>query len=189
MIETKLAEIEDRISIYSPQAQADIRWLMREVRRLFNLRTRTGETPSSAIYDSLTGLLSGGAYGVRFAMARARAGRYNKIFAVMSVDLALSTGAAAGALSEADAEEALKQVADRLVDCVRATDTLARVDHQKFAMILEDLTYPEQAERAKRKVETVLTEPIKLGTRTVLAGASISLQFYPTSRPTDAKLN
>ena len=41
--------------------------------------------PDSPLYDALTGLLNGGAYGVRFAMARARATRYRKFFAVMSV--------------------------------------------------------------------------------------------------------
>ena len=60
----------------------------------------------------------------------------------MTVDLALSKSAAAGELSEREAEEALKQVAERLVGCARATDTIARIDREKFAMILEDLDLP-----------------------------------------------
>lgn len=137
MIEIELAQIEDRIPTYPPQAQADIRWLARELRKLHNLGTRNAEAPASAIYDSLTGLLSGSAYGVRFAMARARAGRNKKIFAV----------------------------------------------------ILEDLSYPEQAHPVKQKIEAALAEPVKLGERAVRADSSISLQFYPTSRPADSKLH
>lgn len=188
-MEIELAEIEARITNYAPQAQADIRWLARELRKAHNLGTRYAEAPASAIYDSLTGLLSDGAYGVRFAMARARAGRYNKIFAVMTVDLALSKSAAAGELSEREAEEALKQVAERLVGCARATDTIARIDREKFAMILEDLTSPEHAERVKSKVEAALAEPVMLAERAVRADSSVSLRFYPTSRPSDSELH
>jgi GGDEF domain-containing protein len=189
VIETELAEIEDRISVYPPDAQADIRWLTRELRKVYDLGLRHPGPPASAIYDALTGLLSGGAYGVRFSMARARAARYRKIFAVMSIDVSLAKHLAAGALSEPETEEMLKQVAGRLVACARATDTLARIDHEKFAMILEELSYPEHAERVKQKVEAALAEPILLDERAVRADVSVSLQFYPTASPGDAKLN
>jgi diguanylate cyclase (GGDEF)-like protein len=189
VIEIELAEIEDRIPTYPPQAQADLRWLVREVRKLYNLGSRHPEPPASAIYDPLTGLLSGGAYGVRFAMARARAGRNKKMFAVMSIDVPLAKRVAAGALSEQDAEETLKQIAARLTDCVRETDTVARIDHEKFAVILEDLAIPENAERVKQNVQAALAQPVKLGERAVRAEPSISLQFYQTSRPAGSSLH
>ena len=53
-----------------------------------------GKAAVDVLPDVLTGLLNGGAYGVRFAAARARATRYRKIFAVMSVDLEAGSGAA-----------------------------------------------------------------------------------------------
>src|SRR6185436_15034070 len=73
VIEIELADIEDRMAGYSADAQADIRWLTRELRKVYNLGLRNAGPPSAAIYDAATGLLSGGAYGVRFSMARARA--------------------------------------------------------------------------------------------------------------------
>jgi GGDEF domain-containing protein len=187
MIDIELAEIENRMPAYSADAQADIRWLVRELRKVYNLGTRTPEPPASAIYDSLTGLLSGGAYGVRFAMARARAGRYRKIFAVMAIELTQAQGQ--GPLSGPELDELLKQVAGRLAGIARATDTLARIDQQKFAMILEELTYPEHAERVKQKVEAALAEPFMLWERAVRAGAAVSLQFYPSAVPEGARLN
>ncbi len=189
MIEIELADIEDRIPTYPTQAQADIRWLVREVRKLYNLGSRHPEPPASAIYDPLTGLLSGGAYGVRFAMARARAGRNKKMFAVMSIDVPVGKGIAAGTLTEQEAEEQLKQIALRLTACVRETDTVARIDHEKFAVILEDLTVPENAERVKGKVQEALAQPMNLGKRSVQAESSVSLQFYQTSRPAGASLH
>jgi len=189
VIEIELAEIEDRIPTYPSQAQADIRWLARELRKLHNLGSRHPEPPASAIYDPLTGVLSGGAYGVRFAMARARAGRNKNHFAVMSIELPLAKNVAAGALSEQEAEETLKQIAARLTGCVRETDTVARVDHEKFAVILEDLALPENAERVKQKVEAALAEPVKLGERATCTELSINLQLYPTSRAAVSKLH
>lgn len=189
MIEIELAEIEDRIPKYPPQAQADIRWLMREVRKLYNLGSRHPEPPTSAIYDPVTGLPSGGAFGVRFAMARARAGRNKKMFAVMSVELALARSVAAGALNEQDVEQTLKQIASRLTACVRETDTVARVDEDKFSLILEDLASPQNAERVGHKIRAALAEPVKLADRAVNVESTISLQFYPTARPAGSSLH
>ena len=186
MIEIQLAEIENRIAAYPPNAQGDIRWLMRELRKVYDLGTGSAEAPSTAIYDAATGLLSGGAYGVRFAAARARAARNKKLFAVMLIVL---TGSAAGALTDREKEEVLKHVGARLHGCARETDTVARVDQEKFAMILEDLAAPEHAERVRQKVEAALMEPIALGARAMRILASVSLQFYPTAKPVDAKRN
>jgi GGDEF domain-containing protein len=105
----------------------------------------------------------------------------------MSIDLALASSTAVGTLSERDAEELLKQVAERLVGIARATDTLARIDDGKFAMILEELTHPEDAERVKRKAEAALAGPVMLWERAVRAPAAVSLQFYPSSRPEGEK--
>lgn len=189
MIEMELAEIEDRLPGYPPEAQADIRWLTRELRKAYNLGSRHPEPPTSAIYDSLTGLPSVGAFGVRFAMARARASRNKKIFAVMSVDLSLARDVAAGALNHRDAEEILKQTAARLTACVRETDTVARVDEEKFSVILEDLMSPENAERVEQKVRAALSEPLSSGSRSILVESAISLQFYPSMQTTDSNLH
>jgi diguanylate cyclase (GGDEF)-like protein len=189
VIEIELAEIEDRMAGYSADAQADIRWLAREVRKAYNLGLRNAGPPASAIYDAATGLLSGGAYGVRFAMARARATRYRKMFAVMAIDLPLDKGAAGETLSEREADEIVKQVASRLAGCARATDTLARIDREKFAMILEELALPEHAERVKQKVEAARAEPLQLDERAVRADVTVGLQFYPARNVEDPKLN
>ena len=189
MIEIELAEIEDRLPGYPPQAQADIRWLTREVRKLYNLGSRHPTPPTSAIYDPVTGLPSVGAFGVRFAMARARAGRNKKIFAVMSIELSSSGEVAGSGLDEAKREDMLKEIAARITSCVRETDTVARVDEEKFAVILEDLATPENAERVERKVRDAVAEPLKLGDREARVDASISLQFYPSTQPVDSSFH
>jgi diguanylate cyclase (GGDEF)-like protein len=186
--ETDLQEIENRIEQYPPQARHDILRLTRELRRLYDAeRQRTRVRVGSPLYDALTGLLNGGAYGVRFAMARARATRFRKMFAVMSVDLTFENGASAGTpLSPADHDAAIKDAAARLESRVRQTDTLARIGEDNFAIILEDLSQPGHAERAVKNVQEALASPLQAGSRSVSAHASVAVEFYPQNPLADA---
>jgi diguanylate cyclase (GGDEF)-like protein len=174
MGEVDLLEIEKRIHQYPPQARQDILLLTRELRRFYS--ARGGAQPSASLYDALTGLLNGGAYGVRFAMARARATRYRKIFAVMSIDLEFPSGTGPGT---GEREQTVKAIAMRLESCVRATDTLARIGEDNFAVILEDLSQPGHAERVKQNVEDALAEPMPVGGAHVVPVTHVHLQFYP----------
>lgn len=176
MGEADLAEIENRIDQYPPQARHDIMRLTRTIRQ-FHEERRHGAAAhaGSPLYDSLTGLLNGGAYGVRFGMARARATRFRKIFAVMSVEVDLTPGP----VEVADRESTIRQVADRLEACVRETDTLARIGEAEFAIILEDLTQPGHAERVKEIVQDALAAPVRLGTREQALECRVGLRFYP----------
>jgi diguanylate cyclase (GGDEF)-like protein len=179
--EIDIAEIEARILEYPVQARRDIIMLTAELRALRGFdKGAKARGPGSPLYDAATGLLNAGAYGVRFAGARARAARYKKRFAIMSIDLAL----AEGSVKPGEIDRVLKLVADRLEQCVRATDTLARIDHEKFAIILEDLPADEQAEQVTEKVRRTLADPIDLGSLKVYPDANIGIQFYPQSEET-----
>lgn len=176
MGELELNEIEKRIDQYPPQARADILALARELRRLHALAGRSQPAePASPLYDAETGLLNGGAFGVRFAAARARATRYRKIFAVMSIDLT----AVAGESTVEEREQAIKAVAERLDTCVRETDTLARTGEGSFAIILEDLTQADHAERVKQTVQDALAVPMTIGAGSAVPATRVRLRFYP----------
>ena len=176
MGETELVEIENRIEEYPPQARHDIIRLAREVRSLREARGHGGRVPAgSPLYDTLTGLLNGGAYGVRFAMARARATRFRKMFAVMSVDVDFTQGPVAGV----DRESMIRKIADRLEGCVRETDSLARIGDSDFAIILEDLSQPGHAERVKQIVQDALAEPLSVAGHEIALPAQVELHFYP----------
>ena len=174
MDESELVEIEGRILDYPVEARRDILKLLAELRSVRGPAT-PAPAQNSALYDPVTGLLNGGAYGVRFAGAMARATRYRKSFAVMSVALTLSRER-----PEAD-NSVLKLVAQRLAQCVRAADTLARIDFGKFAIILEDLSPDGQIHNLTEKVQRALSEPFHAGGKTIYPDASISVRYYPTA--------
>ena len=173
MDEKELTAIERRMNAYPLEARRDIAQLLGELRRLRQVPgARTTQASAAHLYDAVTGLLNAGAYGVRFAMARARATRYRKLFAVMSLDFAEST-----LDGKAGRDSSLKDIAQRLEGCVRATDTLARIGDENFAIILEDLSQPDQAERVKQHIQEALAS---LGAPVGdPAGVDIRLQFYP----------
>jgi GGDEF domain-containing protein len=178
MGEAELAEIESRIDEYPPQARHDIVRLMQELRQFHRTRNLAAAAHGgSPLYDPLTGLLNGAAYGVRFGMARARATRFRKIFAVMSIGVDLPREAA-------ERERAIRHVADRLEDCVRETDTLARIGDGDFAIILEDLAQPGHAERVREIVQGALADALPVGTGTAPPPARVSLTFYPGASDT-----
>ena len=179
--ERDLIEIENRVAQYPPQARHDILRLTSELRRLTGAPAPTpaaAPEAASPLYDGLTGLLNGGAYGVRFAMARARATRFRKIFAVMSIDVAFDEGPSG--VSADERELTVKHVAGRLEASVRATDTLARIGRENFAVILEDLTHSGDAERVKQIVQDALADPLVVGGREVVPALTIGIEFYPS---------
>ncbi len=185
MEERELIEIESRIDQYPPQARNDLLALTREIRRLTGADKPTPKPAAAAaspLYDALTGLLNSGAYGVRFAMARARATRFRKIFAVMSIDVMLDRDAegGGGALTEEERDLTIRQVAERLERSVRATDTLARTGGGNFAVILEDLAHSGHAERVKQIVQEALAEPVVVPDRTFVPLISVGMEFYPS---------
>ena len=178
--ERELTEIENRAARYSADARDDVLRLARELRGLlaFSAPAVDAGRAASPLYDALTGLLNAGAYGVRFAMARARATRFKKIFAVMSVDLTLPGGA--GGPSPEDRELTVKHVAQRLESSVRATDTLARIGSGNFAVILEDLNQAADAERVKQIVQDALAAPLVVAGRQIAPELKVGIEFYPS---------
>jgi diguanylate cyclase (GGDEF)-like protein len=114
-------------------------------------------------------------------MARARATRFKKIFAVMSVDVAFTKeGGVGDAVTGEERDLTIKHVAGRLEGSVRATDTLARIGDENFAVILEDLTHSGHAERVKQIVQDALVEPLVIDGRKVVPEIHVGMEFYPS---------
>ena len=93
----------------------------------------------------------------------------------MSIDL----NAVAADIGTEEREQTIKAVAGRLDSCVRATDTLARIGEGQFAIILEDLTQADDAERVKQTVQDALAAPMEIAGRDAVPATQVKLRFYP----------
>ncbi len=65
--------------------------------------------------------------------------------------------------------------ADRLRGCVRAGDTAARLGGDEFTLLLEDVNTSGEATEVTDRIAELLREPISIGDREVVVGASIGI--------------
>ncbi len=74
----------------------------------------------------------------------------------------------------------LQVVAKRLCQCVRESDTVARLAGDEFTIILERIKDAHHASVVAQKIIRVLSRPIKLDNHRVGVGASIGISLFPT---------
>ena len=65
--------------------------------------------------------------------------------------------------------------ADRLRTCVRSGDAIARFGGDEFAVLLEDVTSPDDAAAAAERILALFAEPFGVGERRVWLRASIGI--------------
>lgn len=140
-----------------------------------------------AHHDTLTGLPTRTLLCDRLGVAVERAKRSNESLAVMVLDLDHfkrvndSLGHEAG-------DALLCEVAKRLKDCVRKSDTVARMGGDEFVVLLADMQGPEGAEVVARKLQDALSEPVQLGRHNITVTASIGVSVFPESDDIDLLL-
>lgn len=76
-------------------------------------------------------------------------------------------------------DQLLQEVARRLKLCVRETDTVVRMGGDEFAIILVDISVPDDASVVAQKIISALSVPVVLGGKDCHIGASIGISLYP----------
>jgi diguanylate cyclase (GGDEF)-like protein len=82
-------------------------------------------------------------------------------------------------LGHASGDEVLKVVAQRLHDCVRASDTVARLGGDEFGLLLPNQTEPSEITHLLEKLTNAIAEPIELDGLPLGIECSIGVAFYP----------
>jgi diguanylate cyclase (GGDEF)-like protein/PAS domain S-box-containing protein len=82
-------------------------------------------------------------------------------------------------LSHAAGDALLQEVARRLQDSVRESDTVARLGGDEFTVILENQSGPEAAATVAQGILERITMPIDLAGQSVSVGASIGITLFP----------
>jgi len=131
-----------------------------------------------AHYDVLTGLANRVLLKDRMERALQRSKRYNRHFALMFLDLD-NFKSLNDLKGHSYGDELLKQVSVRLMDCVRATDTVARWGGDEFVILLESINNALDAATVADKVVSALTPSFKIKHQTFHIGASIGISVFP----------
>jgi diguanylate cyclase (GGDEF)-like protein/PAS domain S-box-containing protein len=85
-------------------------------------------------------------------------------------------------------DKLLRQVADRLRTLVRATDTIARMGGDEFAILQCGLAQPAEATGLAQRVIEVVSEPYDIDGHQVVIGTSIGIAMGPTDGATPDEL-
>lgn len=127
-----------------------------------------------AHHDALTGLPNRVLFTERLREMAARLGRSEEVVAVLCLDLD-HFKEVNDTLGHPAGDALLQQVAQRLRQEVRQTDTLARLGGDEFAFILHDLQEPAEASNFATRVICALSLPFSLEGQVATIGVSIGI--------------
>lgn len=151
-----------------------------------------------AFFDGITGLPNRAYFMERLAETLSGAKRHARQFAVMFIDLDQfkrvndTMGHAAG-------DELLRQVANRISNALRRTDTIARgpddsegtvarLGGDEFVVLLADIRRPEDAALVARRILAELEQPFKIADKEVRVSGSIGIASFPNDGSDESTL-
>ena len=130
-----------------------------------------------ALHDALTGLANRTLFSDRLQHALAARSRRPSLLAVLFLDLD-GFKLVNDSLGHGVGDQLLVTVAERLRDCVRGGDTVARFGGDEFLVLLDDVESPEHASETAERILTALAQPVALAGREVVVTASIGLSVH-----------
>lgn len=127
-----------------------------------------------AMYDDVTGLANRFLFFDRLGLALARTERRNSVAAVLLLDLDGFHRVEEHA-GRATADEALREVADRLMTVIRPGDSAARVGEGQFAVLCEEIDGEPDAISIAERLAAALAFPFELQEAQVHLSASLGI--------------
>jgi diguanylate cyclase (GGDEF)-like protein len=165
-------QVEGSILIRALRYAIERHSMLQELERIRNLEHQM------AYYDSLTGLPNRQLFYDRLNQGIYHAERYDTRLALMFLDLdgfkdvndrhGHNTG-----------DMLLQAVAGRLKDCLRQSDTVARIGGDEFTFVLSNISSVFDVSSVARKIRNVLVSPFHLSGEDVHVSASVGASIYP----------
>jgi diguanylate cyclase (GGDEF)-like protein/PAS domain S-box-containing protein len=141
-------------------------------------RVKTLQLSHQAQHDFLTDLPNRSLLNDRINQAISFARRYHKQLAVMFVDLDLFKRIN-NSLGHAVGDRLLQEVANRIVSCVRRSDTVGRHGGDEFVVLLSQVGHAEDAVFIARKILSSLATGYLIDQKHLQINASIGVSTYP----------
>jgi diguanylate cyclase (GGDEF)-like protein/PAS domain S-box-containing protein len=135
-----------------------------------------------AYHDSLTGLPNRLLFRDRITVALAHAKRSGRNAAVMFLDLD-QFKLVNDTLGHTVGDRLLQAIGSRLVNCVRAEDTVARMGGDEFTILLADLIDRRGAAAVAQKVLEAVRHPVHVDQHELYVTTSIGMAIFPDDGP------
>lgn len=163
---------------YSEKDQELMEFVSTQIAAAIERRQMQTRLEYMAQHDQLTSLPNRQLFNDRLATAISRARRDQSSVGLLYLDLDKfkevndTHGHAVGDLL-------LTELARRLEDSVRASDTVARLGGDEFVVLLNDIQVPEQAEVVAEKIRRDLARPFECDGLSLMIIPSIGLVLFP----------
>jgi diguanylate cyclase (GGDEF)-like protein/PAS domain S-box-containing protein len=131
-----------------------------------------------AFFDTLTGLPNRRMFRDRLEQEIKKCKRDSQQLAILFIDLD-HFKEVNDSLGHDHGDRLLVEAARRLQQCVRGSDTVARMGGDEFTVILSDISSPEHLEPLLHKVLIAMNGMFQLGVEQVFVSASIGVTLYP----------
>lgn len=131
-----------------------------------------------ANYDGLTGLPNRGLFQDRLQTALVQSERRHSRLAVLFIDLD-NFKLVNDNLGHDAGDKLLILAAERMRNCLRETDTIARYSGDEFIVILTDIPSNTVVERVAAAIVDAMAEPFLLNGSQVHCGVSLGIALYP----------
>ncbi len=131
-----------------------------------------------AHYDTLTGLPNRTLLNDRLKQAIAQATRENNMMAICYLDLD-GFKLVNDTMGHAVGDGVLVKIAQRIQQTIRGGDTVARMGGDEFVVLLLGLERGDECSMALERLLSIIAEPIHIGGKDFILGASIGVSVYP----------
>jgi diguanylate cyclase (GGDEF)-like protein len=163
---------------YLIKGDGDGRELLRVIRHAIRRKASELRRLERARSDPLTGLANREVLVERIDLAKRRADRERRRFALLFLDLDGFKGVNDTA-GHAAGDRVLQAVARRLTAVVRQADTVARLGGDEFVLLAEALHASADAAAIARKTLSSLASPVVIDQCAFAVGGSIGISVYP----------
>lgn len=132
----------------------------------------------SAKFDKLTNLPNRALFHDRLDQTLKQSERYQREFALLFIDLD-GFKSVNDTMGHDVGDGLLAQAAQRLLDCVRDADTVARMGGDEFTVILSTIASADDAKTVAKKIIESLSMPFEIEHHKAKIGASIGISVFP----------
>jgi diguanylate cyclase (GGDEF)-like protein len=160
------------------KGKTDAELLARSIRYALQRKSYEKHIRHLADHDTLTQLPHSRLLRDRLRQAVALSRRHKRMAALLFVDLDLFKHVN-DTLGHGAGDAVLIQVARRLEQCVRESDTVARIGGDEFAIVASDVAGVDDAARLAQKTLVKLREPMRARGHAVRISASIGISVFP----------
>jgi diguanylate cyclase (GGDEF)-like protein len=188
-----LGETDSLLIIKKPFDNMEVLQLAHALTRKWELaREVKGRLHQLAFYDSLTGLPNKALLSDRLALALENAKRKQCQTALLFIDLD-NFKRINDSLGHTLGDELLKIVSERIVACLRASDTVglwiaARLGGDEFIVVLPELESERGAALVAQRIADKVGQPLTLDQHQFLITLSIGIAIYPEDGESDEDL-